>query len=66
MSSFTYSVIAISFIYFIQIIVLTVLFVAGTFAAPQVPRGGISSDPAQAEIIRYENDNIGIDGYSFA
>lgn len=40
------------------VIVLAVLIVAAV-AAPL-------DDPKDAQILRYENDNIGIDGYKFA
>jgi hypothetical protein len=39
-------------------IVLAVL-IASALAAPL-------DDPKNAQILRYENDNIGIDGYKFA
>ncbi|XP_045765366.1 flexible cuticle protein 12-like [Maniola jurtina] len=42
-------------------IVLT-LFVAAAVAIPLAP----SSDSRNAEILSYESDNIGVDGYKFA
>lgn len=40
-------------------IVLLALAIAGTLAAPL-------DDAKHATVLRYENDNIGLDGYKFA
>lgn len=40
-------------------IVLVAFIVQAALAAP-------AEDPKDATVLRYENDNIGIDGYNFA
>lgn len=42
-----------------KFIVLFAVLIAAALAAP-------IDDSANAQILRYENDNIGIDGYKFA
>lgn len=42
-----------------KFIIVFALVIASTLAAPV-------DDSANAQILRYENDNIGIDGYNFA
>lgn len=44
--------------FFVQFIVLA-LFVAAALAAPAGP-------DADAQVVRYESDNIGVDGYNYA
>lgn len=51
------------------IVVLALVFVSALAAPPkQSPRQSRASsdDSANAQIIKYENDNIGLDGYNFA
>ncbi|XP_077283202.1 endocuticle structural protein SgAbd-6-like [Arctopsyche grandis] len=42
-----------------KLAIFFVVFITAALAAPQ-------QDPKQATIIRYENDNIGLEGYNFA
>lgn len=53
-----------------KFMIIFALVVATALAAPpkQTPRQSRASsdDSANAQIIKYENDNIGLDGYNFA
>lgn len=53
-----------------KFLIVFTLIIATALAAPpkQTPRQSRASndDSANAQILKYENDNIGIDGYNFA
>lgn len=52
-----------------KFMIVFALVIATALAAPpkQSPRQSrASDDSANAQIIKYENDNIGLDGYNFA
>lgn len=52
-----------------KFLVVFSLIVAAALAAPpkqQTARLARASEAAEATIVKYENDNIGIDGYNFA
>lgn len=52
-----------------KFLVVFALCIAAALAAPRSPprpARASSDDSANAQILKYENDNIGIDGYNFA
>lgn len=52
-----------------KFIVILALCIATVLAAPpakQSKRASATDDSSNAQILKYENDNIGIDGYNFA
>ena len=52
-----------------KFLIVFTLIVAAALAAPPKPaqrKLRQSDDSSNAQILKYENDNIGIDGYNFA
>jgi hypothetical protein len=49
-----------------KFLIVFALIVATALAAPPKRPIRQSDDSANAQILKYENDNIGIDGYNFA
>ena len=53
-----------------KFLIVFALIAATAFAAPPKQQQRLSrasnDDSANAQILKYENDNIGIDGYNFA